>query len=155
VLASRRQQPVLCFKETPSSPPTPCNPPQDPGDLSALPDPRHRQLARAFIAAVEADKRMEVYKARGGGRGRGGGARGGACLVCRNVARGERVGLMQALPWRTMPTARPHARVVRFRPQACSDTAKQLANVVESSQSTGLAAAWAALRRLLPIPFLR
>ena len=39
--------------------------------------------------------------------------------------------------------------------QACSDTAKSLANVVDTSQSTGLAALWAAARRLLPIPGLR
>ncbi|GBF92198.1 hypothetical protein Rsub_05280 [Raphidocelis subcapitata] len=35
----------------------------DPDDLSALPDEHHRALARATIAAVEADRRMEVYKA--------------------------------------------------------------------------------------------
>lgn len=39
--------------------------------------------------------------------------------------------------------------------QACSETAKSLANVVDTSQSTGLAAVWSALRRLLPIPGLK
>ena len=37
---------------------------QDPDDLAPLPKERHRQLARAMIAAAEADQRMEVYKVR-------------------------------------------------------------------------------------------
>ena len=48
--------------------PQPPNPEQkDPDDLAALPEERHRALARATIASVEADKRMEVYKVRGFG----------------------------------------------------------------------------------------
>lgn len=35
---------------------------QDPDDLSALPDPRQRSLARAAIAAAEADRELEVLK---------------------------------------------------------------------------------------------
>ena len=37
---------------------------QDPDALAALADPRQRRLARAFIADVEAEKKMEVYKVR-------------------------------------------------------------------------------------------
>jgi hypothetical protein len=58
-----------------------------------------------------------------------------------------------------MPTTPPsgQSRPVRRSPlatcQACSDTAKSLANL--QPQSTGLAAVGAVLRRLLPIPGLR
>jgi hypothetical protein len=46
--------------------PTPPHPtPQDPDDLSALPEERHRQLARAFIEAAEGEKHLEVYKVGG------------------------------------------------------------------------------------------
>jgi hypothetical protein len=37
--------------------------------------------------------------------------------------------------------------------RACSDTAKDLANVVESGQRTGITTLAAGLRRLLPWPF--
>lgn len=39
--------------------------------------------------------------------------------------------------------------------RACTDTAKQLANVIESGQRTGASTLLGALRKLLPIPFLR
>jgi hypothetical protein len=39
--------------------------------------------------------------------------------------------------------------------RACTDTAKQLANVIESGQRTGASTLLGALRKLLPVPFLR
>lgn len=39
--------------------------------------------------------------------------------------------------------------------RACTDTAKQLANVIESGQRTGVSTLLGAVRKLLPIPFLK
>lgn len=39
--------------------------------------------------------------------------------------------------------------------KACVDSSKQLANVIESGQRTGASTIMAAVRRLLPIPFLK
>lgn len=61
--------------------------------------------------------------------------------------------LALSLPAHVSPLTRPIAAIPVT--QACSETAKGLANVVDTSQSTGLAALWAAVRRLLPIPGLR
>lgn len=39
--------------------------------------------------------------------------------------------------------------------RACTDTAKQLANVIESGQRTAVSTLLSAVRKLLPIPFLK
>lgn len=39
--------------------------------------------------------------------------------------------------------------------RACTETAKQLANVIESGQRTGVSTLMGAFRKLLPLPFLR
>lgn len=39
--------------------------------------------------------------------------------------------------------------------KSCTETAKQLANVIESGQRTGASTLFGALRRLLPLPFLK